>query len=154
VAVPHRAVVNCFHAFHALLDIDQDQEWLALTSIGFDIAALELLLPLTLGARVRITSLDRIVGPGGMCAVPIDAPIVQTTPYNWDLILRSGSLPPGAKALCGGEALPRRLAQQLARSTPAAWNVYGPTETTIWSTAWRIDSDRVTIGQPILNTSL
>jgi amino acid adenylation domain-containing protein len=154
VAVPHQAVVNCFQAFRQLLDLDRGAEWIALTSLGFDIAALELLCPLTAGARIRVTSLERILTAASKRTLSSRSLVIQTTPHNLDLLVRNGAIPHGAKVLCGGESLPRQLARQLAEITPTAWNVYGPTETAIWSSAWQIHSDRVAIGRPILNTRI
>ena len=101
VAVPHGAVVNCFEAFKQLLDLSGDEEFTALTAISFDIASLELLFPLTLGASIRITSLDRVLRRKSKSGNAARTSVWQTTPHTWDLLFRNNSLPDGAKALCG-----------------------------------------------------
>ena len=154
VAVPHIGVVNCLRAFHEKLGLNGTEVWVALTSLSFDIAVLEILLPLAAGIRLWITSVDRMLTPAVKRALLARPAVVQTTPHTWELLLHHDAIPPNVKALCGGEAMPAELSRQLIRHTEAAWNVYGPTETTIWSAIWRLDSDRITIGQPIANTRI
>jgi len=82
---------------------------------------------------------------------------MQATPVTWRMMLEAGwKGTPGLKILCGGEAMPRDLAERLARSGKSLWNVYGPTETTIWSTLdeVNVNGDPITIGRPIANTTI
>ena len=82
---------------------------------------------------------------------------MQATPATWRLLLAAGWRGnPDLKVLCGGEALPRDLAVALLGSVGQLWNMYGPTETTIWSTAARVEnsSQRLPIGRPIANTQV
>ena len=133
---------------------------LAVTTISFDIAGLELYLPLAVGGRVVLAS--RAVAADGkrLAALLHDsgATVMQATPATWRLLLASGwTGEPGLKALCGGEALPAELARELLPRVGSLWNVYGPTETTIWSALQPVTSPGeggVPIGLPIANTAL
>jgi acyl-CoA synthetase (AMP-forming)/AMP-acid ligase II/aryl carrier-like protein len=130
---------------------------LAVTTISFDIAALELFLPLTVGAHVVIAS--RETGADGHALLEqlttSEATIVQATPSTWRMLLEAGfASHPGLKLLAGGEALTRELADRLLAGGGRLWNMYGPTETTIWSSCREIlaDDATITIGRPIRNT--
>jgi len=156
VSVSHRALVNLLLDMRDRLDSGPGSVWLALTSLGFDISLLELLLPLISGARL-------VVAPGGagrdgaLVAGLIERHAVthvQATPSGWQVLLAAGLDEPRLTALAGGEALPLPLAAELRRRVGRLFNVYGPTETTIWSTAWPVppDPETVQIGAPLANT--
>ncbi|MET0399319.1 MAG: non-ribosomal peptide synthase/polyketide synthase [Longimicrobiaceae bacterium] len=157
VAVPHRAVVNFLESMRAAPGLAAGDTLLAVTTLAFDIAALELLLPLTTGARVAIAS-RATASDGTRLGAEIaasGATVVQATPATWRMLLEAGwEGSPGLKVLCGGEALPRELADRLAARCGELWNLYGPTETTIWSTIRRVEPGEgaVPIGTPIANT--
>jgi amino acid adenylation domain-containing protein/FkbM family methyltransferase len=159
VMVHHRAVVNLLASMQERLQLAPDDRLLAVTSLSFDIAALELFLPLTVGASVRIVP-SETVSDGYRLAALVDrsaATIMQATPSMWRLVLQAGwNGNPHLVMLCGGEPLPRRLAAELLPRGAALWNVYGPTETTIWSAMHRVTADAATvpIGRPIANTQL
>ncbi|MBB5868896.1 amino acid adenylation domain-containing protein [Allocatelliglobosispora scoriae] len=128
--------------------------WLALTSPAFDISALELLLPLITGGRLVLAppelardavALHRLIADHGVTHV-------QATPSGWQLLLEGGRLPGLRVALAGGEALPAALASVLRGEADRLVNVYGPTETTIWSTMDDVGDGDVTVGRPIANT--
>ena len=115
---------------------------LAVTTLSFDIAGLEVWLPLSVGARVVFASRSDVLDGERLIALVAEHRIrvMQATPATFRLMLDAGWT--GArdlKLLCGGEALPRDLAATLASRVFALWNMYGPTETTIWSTAGRVD---------------
>ena len=159
VEVGHEALSNLLLSMAERPGLTKDDVLLAVTTIGFDIAALELLLPLTVGARVVIThreeAADGFALLGRLQTHGIT--VFQTTPATWGMLLEAGFRSwPGLKMLCGGEALPRTLADRLLQGGGTLWNMYGPTETTIWSAAGQLfdDGGPVTIGEPILNTSL
>ncbi|HEX5760993.1 MAG TPA: amino acid adenylation domain-containing protein, partial [Thermoanaerobaculia bacterium] len=162
VQVPHGALLNF------LLSMQQDpgfaagEALLAVTTLSFDIAGLELLLPLIAGGRVELATrhdasdgerLQRRLAESG-------ATVLQATPATWRLLLEADW--PGDRrlvALCGGEALPGDLAAQLIGRVGALWNMYGPTETTIWSAARRVRAEEVgeatvPVGGAIANTRL
>ncbi|BCL80823.1 non-ribosomal peptide synthetase [Ktedonobacteria bacterium brp13] len=157
--ISHRAVVNFFTSMVREPGIGKQDVVLAVTSFSFDIAALELLLPLTIGACISIV--DRQVAADGLAlanALEVSAAtIFQATPSTWRMLLLSEwSGHPQLKMLCGGEALPVDLADQLLSKGGQLWNMYGPTETTIWSSIYRIQQheERLSIGSAIDNTQL
>jgi hypothetical protein len=129
----------------------------AVTTLSFDIAGLELYLPLTVGGRLVIASRE-IASDGcrlGALITEVGATVMQATPATWRLFLEADWLGNRQlRILCGGEALPRALANQLLERCGSLWNMYGPTETTIWSTTKKIDSEEgpVYLGQPLANT--
>jgi amino acid adenylation domain-containing protein len=137
--------------------IGSEDSLLAVTTIAFDIAGLELLLPLTLGARVVVAD-DEIARDRKRLTARLetgDITAMQATPATWQMLLDAGWR--GArhfKALVGGERLPRALANSILDRVGTLWNLYGPTETTIWSTCSQIlaDSAAISIGRPIANT--
>jgi acyl-CoA synthetase (AMP-forming)/AMP-acid ligase II/acyl carrier protein len=139
--------------------MSSDDVLLAVTTFTFDISILEILLPLAAGGRAVIASADTCTD-GRELNELIDrsmATLLQATPATWQLLLESGwRARKGLKALCGGEALPEALAHRLVPEVGEVWNMYGPTETTIWSTCYKLDNvqDFVPIGRPIDNTSI
>jgi acyl-coenzyme A synthetase/AMP-(fatty) acid ligase len=132
---------------------------LAVTTLSFDIAALELSLPLCVGGRVVIATRDVTADGGKLLALLASsgATVMQATPATWRLLLEAGWAGPAPrKVLCGGEALPRDLAEALLARAAEVWNMYGPTETTVWSAAGPVAAGPgpVTVGPPIANTEL
>ena len=159
VEVEHRQLVNLLCSMARTLRVDPSDRLLAVTSISFDIAGLEIWLPLLCGARLCIASREEIVDADLLrqALARSRATILQATPVTWRALLASGWCGGGHfKALVGGEALPADLAQMLVSKCGEAWNLYGPTETTIWSSAWRLPDpvERVRVGKPIANTEL
>jgi non-ribosomal peptide synthetase component F len=132
---------------------------LAVTTPSFDIAGLELWLPLSVGGKVLIASRQDTLD-GRRLAGLLDehgVTMLQATPATWRLILESGwEGKSDLIALCGGEAMPLGLAKSLGPRVSALWNMYGPTETTIWSTTYRVTGDEsvIPIGGPIANTRI
>jgi len=159
VCVSHRAVVNLLRAMSREPGLGPDDRLLAVTSVAFDIAALELFLPLVNGATLVMSSVQASAD-GAKLLQSIAArniTLMQATPATWRLLIEAGWKRERApiKALCGGEALPQDLAAQLLARSDSVWNLYGPTETTIWSALWQVAPDRpVMIGKPIANTQL
>jgi amino acid adenylation domain-containing protein len=159
VQVTHGSVVNFLHSMQREPGITPDDVIPAITTLCFDIAALELFLPLVSGARVEIVSRQTASNGEALAALlhRTGATVVQATPATWRLLLHAGWRGrAGLKILCGGEALPRSLADQLLATGGELWNLYGPTETTIWSTQHRVESGAgpVSIGRPIANTQV
>ncbi|HEV3073508.1 MAG TPA: non-ribosomal peptide synthase/polyketide synthase, partial [Thermoanaerobaculia bacterium] len=144
VGLPHRAVVNFLRSMAerpGLGDRSRPPVVPALTTLGFDIAGLEIYLPLALGGRIEVVSAEEAADGHRLAARLADASAtaMQATPATWRLLLDSGwQGQPGLVALCGGEALPRELAAALLARGVELWNVYGPTETAIWSAARRV----------------
>ncbi|MFD0319164.1 non-ribosomal peptide synthetase [Streptomyces flavalbus] len=158
VVVPHRALTNLLHATARTPGLTADDVLAAVTTVSFDIAALELFLPLVTGARVEVVPADE-AADGERLAARLDAcgaTVLQATPSTFRLLLDAGWRPGGRRftVLCGGEALPSDLAAALAATGADVWNMYGPSETTVWSTAHRVrgDEDPVPLGRPLANT--
>ena len=159
VELEHRSVVNFLSSLREVPGIGADDRLLAVTTLSFDIAGLELYLPLAVGARVVIASrtlaadgraLARAIGQQGIT-------VMQATPATWRLLLEDDwPGQPAMRIFCGGETLPRDLAERLLPRCAALWNLYGPTETTIWSTLFQVQSGTgpVPIGRAIAHTDI
>ncbi|UWZ39428.1 amino acid adenylation domain-containing protein [Dactylosporangium roseum] len=157
VRLTHANLDNVVRHFADLLPVGAEDAMVWLTTMAFDISALELWLPLTCGSRVVVVPDQARVLPESLFEA-IDrerVTIVQATPTTWRLVAPlAGSRLAGLRVLCGGEPLPPSLARQLIASGCRLFNVYGPTETTIWSTVAEImpGQSELTIGRPIANT--
>lgn len=155
--VPHAALTNFLLAMAETLGVTSGDRLLAITTHSFDIAALELYLPLITGGQVCVGESATAADATLLAEKVADwrPTIMQATPATWAMLVRVGwRNTEGVKVLCGGEALPDALKDQLV-ARGEAWNLYGPTETTIWSAAKRLRSEEpVTIGSPIANTQL
>ncbi len=159
VALPQDAVCNFLASMRDVPSMHGNDKLLAVTTLSFDIAVLELFLPLTIGANVVLATRDEIMDGEVLSRKLTDERItvLQATPTTWHLLLDAGwRAPAGFKALCGGEALPPALAKALLEQNIELWNMYGPTETTVWSTCWRITdaTQKISIGTPIANTQV
>ena len=161
VAVEHGALSNLLLSMQQTPGLTADDTWIAVTTLAFDISALELLLPLMTGAKLVVAT-DAQVLDGTLLLGLIErsqsdtgATILQATPGAWRILIDAGwTSATRLKILCGGEALPRDLADKLLERSDNVWNVYGPTETTIWSSATPVEAGTgpLRIGQPIANT--
>jgi amino acid adenylation domain-containing protein len=159
VTVPRGALANFLGSMRREPGLAPSDVLAAVTTISFDIAGLELYLPLIVGARIELVSRET-ANDGMALAEQLDtygATVLQATPATWRLLLEAGWRPARPlRAFCGGEPLPRDLADTLLRHVQELWNLYGPTETTIWSTLERVgpSPEPVTIGKPIANTQV
>ncbi|MFF4343733.1 amino acid adenylation domain-containing protein [Kitasatospora sp. NPDC001540] len=159
VEVPHAALANVLAALRERLGSGAGDRWLGLTSLSFDISAVELFLPLTTGGRVVLAPAEEHRDGPALLELLRDERVthVQATPSGWRLLLDAG-LPgpaPGLTALTGGEALPAPLAAELTAATARLVNVYGPTEATVWSTLAdpAVGGDgAVSLGDPLAGT--
>jgi amino acid adenylation domain-containing protein len=160
VMVEHSALVNLLSDMSSRLELTSTDKLLALTTLSFDIAALELYLPLITGSQIIL--INRNTANNGETLVQklaeAQITIMQATPATWKLLLQSGwhQLTP-LTILCGGEALPRQLGQTLLKNSQQLWNVYGPTETTIWSSIHNVTQSPEKpqlVGSPIANTQI
>lgn len=158
VAVPHRAFLNFIASMRRYPGIQADDILVAVTTLSFDIAGLELHLPLAVGATVVIASADQAADGVELLQLlqRSNATFMQATPSTWRLLLNAGFAPARSfKILCGGEAFPADLAAQLTSLSDQVFNMYGPTETTVWSTVDKLEHGQpLTIGKPIDNTEI
>lgn len=159
VQICHSAVVNFLTSMSQKPGLDTHDVLLAITTISFDIAALELYLPLIVGAKIILVN-QEIASDAAQLIKAIaqsGATVMQATPATWRLLLAAGWQGNSElKILCGGEAMPRNLANQLLKRSAEVWNMYGPTETTIWSAVYQVEAGNtsIPIGRPIANTQI
>jgi amino acid adenylation domain-containing protein len=157
VVVLQRGVANFLRSMAHTPGMRAGDRILAVTTLSFDIAVLELLLPLCVGAEIVLAQRTDVID-GAALSKLINVhrvSLMQATPSTWHLLLEAGfQAPTGFRALCGGEALSPALAARLLKAQVAElWNMYGPTETTVWSTVSRVtDPDRIDVGRPIDDT--
>lgn len=159
VQVSHASVVNLLASMSKEPGITESDRLLFITTICFDISMLELFLPLVNGATVIMASrLDAMDGLKlSILIEKQNITIMQATPTTWDMLINAEWVgKKDLKILCGGEALSRELANQLLERGSAVWNLYGPTETTIWSMIHKVEASAgvVPIGKPIHNTQI
>lgn len=159
VMISHRNAVNFLQSMATRPGLCRDDKLLAVTTISFDIAVLELYLPLIMGAQVLIASRETAIdGEKLIGHIEQDGiTYLQATPMTWRLMLACGwQGNPNLKMLCGGEPFPRDLVESLWGKVDSQWNMYGPTETTVWSTCFQIrdPQEPLYIGQPIANTQV
>ena len=156
VEIEHCAVVNMLASMRRWPGLVAEDTMLAITTLAFDIAVLEIFLPLVCGARVVIAARET-VGDGVALTGLIErsgASVMQATPATLRMLLDAGwSGAPRLNVLCGGEAWTAELASQLLPRCGSLWNMYGPTETTVWSAVTKVEAGRpIVIGPPIANT--
>ncbi|MDJ0706015.1 MAG: amino acid adenylation domain-containing protein [Leptolyngbyaceae cyanobacterium MO_188.B28] len=159
VQISHRALVNFLTAMEQQVGVTAHDVLLAVTTLSFDIAGLELFLPLIAGACTVLVS--REVSSDGRQLLQwlnsTNPTLMQATPATWRMLLEAGwQGSDQLKILCGGEALSAQLAQQLQPQGMALINLYGPTETTIWSAIYRVEpnDESPAIGRPLANTEM
>lgn len=176
VQIQHRALINLLWSMRSQPGLGPEDTLVSVTTVSFDIAALELFLPLIVGARLVVAQEEETADGDALLRLlrRHSATVMQATPVTWQILLAAGWRapdrtpqcgdggrmsrfePPGPalKMLCGGEAMTRTLAEQLLLHGGELWNLYGPTETAIWSSALRVEpgAGPVLIGPPIANT--
>lgn len=160
VQLQHSGVVNFLSSMQRDFHITTQDSLLAVTTLSFDIAVLEIFLPLITGARLHMLSQETTTNGDelGRALSVFHPTMMQATPATWNMLLDTG-MPTihHLTILCTGEAMPHHLLEQLMAKKPAAiWNLYGPTETTIWSSTQKMTSASlpITIGRPIANTQM
>jgi amino acid adenylation domain-containing protein len=159
VEIQHRAFVNLLASVREWPGLNSGDVFIAITTISFDIAGVEIFLPLVTGAKLVLLNRDD-AGDGFRIIHHLEkqkATVLQATPPTWRMLLDAKwAGTPGLKMICTGEALPRDLADALIPRGGELWNMYGPTETTVWSSGVKVPPSpaRITIGRPIANTQL
>ncbi|MEH1924782.1 MAG: amino acid adenylation domain-containing protein [Nostoc sp.] len=157
VQIQHQSAVNLLNAVAQEPGLTAEDTLLSVTSLSFDIAVSEIFLPLSVGAKLVLVSRE-VAADGTKLLKTLTtsgATFMQPTPVTWRLLLAAGwAGSPQLKMISTGEALPRDLANQLLPKGACLWNLYGPTETTIWSTGYKVTTANKTIdiGCPLVNT--
>ncbi|WP_433206346.1 amino acid adenylation domain-containing protein [Dactylosporangium sp. CS-047395] len=157
VVVTRENLVNFLLAMREEIPLAASDRLVAVTTVSFDISGLELFLPLLSGAAVVLAAKETVQDPEALAALVrrTGATVVQATPTLWRALIEApggAAALSGLRVLVGGEALPPDLAAALRKHAAEVTNLYGPTETTIWSTAYRLTDDTVSVGRPIWNT--
>ena len=159
VEITRSAFANFMRSMAREPGLTESDRLLAVSTTSFDIAGLELFLPLYVGATTIIADRATVMDPRRL-RVRLESEgitLLQATPATWRLLLEAGWRGhPGLRMLCGGEALSAALADRLLEGGGELWNMYGPTETTVWSSLHRIRPgyDRISIGKPIDHTQI
>jgi amino acid adenylation domain-containing protein len=159
VVVSHGALANFLSSMRVRPGLSASDVLAAVTTVSFDIAGLELYLPVIVGARIELVS-KQVATDGATLAELLDksgATLLQATPATWRMLIEAGwQGNKRCRALCGGEAVSRSLADAILERVSELWNMYGPTETTIWSTVEQVErgSAPINIGRPIANTQV
>ena len=160
VMIEHHSMLNLLAGMQKVLALNERDQMLAVTTISFDISIMELFLPLISGATVIIADAGSVRDASLLINLisKTKPSIMQATPSTWHMLTESAwPIDQKLKTICsGGESLSKELATKLLSRCEALYNLYGPTETTIWSSYKRISSytDIITIGQPISNTEI
>ena len=157
VMIPRRALVNFLLSMAETPGMAASDTLLAVTTTSFDISILEFLLPLVCGAQIVMATAEQAADARELqttAAQQHAVTVMQATPTTWRMLLESGwEGKSDLRIFCGGEALTADLARQLLPRCRELWNMYGPTETTIWSSTERVTSaDQISLGLPIANT--
>jgi amino acid adenylation domain-containing protein len=157
VAVPRGALTNLLWCMRDWLGLTASDRLLAVTTISFDIAGLDMWGPLLVGACMVIASREEAMDGESLQGLldRHDITFLQATPITWRLLSEAGWKGSSRlQSVCTGEAMPRDLAATLAPMVGRLWNLYGPTETTIWSTGYLVRDGKqpILIGRPVANT--
>ncbi|KAJ6439257.1 hypothetical protein O9K51_07142 [Purpureocillium lavendulum] len=159
VEISHGALCNLLLSMQKILQCTSEDRLLAVTTVTFDIAALELFLPLICGATTVIAEAQQVKDISALRGMLKSQGItmMQATPASWQMLLDSGwqGHPSLGKILCGGEAMSEQLGARLLECGGTVWNLYGPTEATVWASVWRVrPAEHVIIGKPLANYQL
>ena len=154
VQIPHRAVVIFLCSMKKKPGLSEHDTLLAVTSLSFDIAVLEIFLPLITGAKLILATQEETID-GSKLIEKINtsnATVMQATPATWRMLVElDWQGMKTLKVLCGGEALPLGLAEQLLPKCASLWNMYGPTETTVWSAISKVEPNEEVIAWSIIH---
>ncbi|KAK0610815.1 polyketide synthase [Immersiella caudata] len=159
VEVTHSNVVNLLRSLQKDPGCAPTDRLLAITTVSFDMSLVEIFLPLVAGATVIFAEANDVRDPSALVSLMKrhEVTIMQGTPAMWQMLLDSGwkGQPRLQKAFCGGEALSQTLAERLLECSDSVWNMYGPTEVTVYASIWRVKSgESVVIGRPVENYHL
>ncbi len=142
VQVPHRALVNFLESMGRSPGLSPEDTLLAITTLSFDMAVPEVLLPLVTGGRIAIAPAEAVADGEALVSLleSSGATVLQATPTTWRLLIEAGwQGTPGLRGFIGAEAVLRELADRILDRGVELWTFYGPTETTVWSTFTRVE---------------
>jgi amino acid adenylation domain-containing protein len=164
VAVPRSGLKNILLGMALQTGLARHDRLLAVTTLSFDISLIEVFMPLVCGATVVVATRDQVVDGKALMDLIEQEQItfLQATPSGWRVLFEAGWVGgrPGFKGLVGGESLAPELALRMVRACSAVWNGYGPTETSIYSTCWKVEGllntppTQISIGTPVANTTI
>ncbi|KAK4447373.1 hypothetical protein QBC34DRAFT_382330 [Podospora aff. communis PSN243] len=159
VEVTHSNVNNLLRSLQNDPGCAPTDRLLAITTVSFDMSVVEIFLPLITGATVVLAKTDEVKDPSALVSLMkrYEVTMMQGTPAIWQMLLDSGwqGEPRLHKIFCGGEALSRALADRLSDCADSVWNMYGPTEVTVYASIWRVKSgESIAIGRPVENYHL
>ncbi|MEO8231842.1 MAG: amino acid adenylation domain-containing protein [Ignavibacteriota bacterium] len=155
VQIRNKSLVNFLLSMKESPGMTSKDSLLAVTTLSFDISGLEIYLPLISGAKLVLSSKKETIDGVLLLEKLKNVTVMQATPATWKLLLESGwNEKLKLKALCGGESLSRNLADRILERVDELWNMYGPTETTIWSSCYKVEKGNgiIHLGRPIANT--
>jgi len=159
VQIAHTGVINLLNSMTKKLGLTSEDVSGAIASMAFDISVAEIFLPLSLGGKVVVITREVVLDGKQLSATLTNAgiTIMQTTPATWEILLKShwqGSNK--LKVICGGEALTQKLAKDLQNKCASLWNIYGPTENSVWSSIYQVESPEtvIPIGKPFANIEI
>ena len=156
VQIEHRSFVNLLHSMRQWPSLDPSDVLVAVTTLSFDMAEVELFLPLVVGAQVVVATREVAMDARalGELVTASGGTVVQATPVTWRMLVEADWRGHGVKAFTGGEPLAPDLATEMLARVREVYNLYGPTETTVYSTGIQIESaEGITIGRPLGNTT-
>ncbi|MEO1558214.1 MAG: amino acid adenylation domain-containing protein, partial [Cyanobacteria bacterium J06632_19] len=157
VEITHGSVVNLLHSIATNPGLNAEDRSIAVTSISFDVSVPEIYGPLTVGGRVAIASREATKDPAQLMELLAkqNATVMSATPATWRMLLEAGWRgSPNLRIISTGESLSRELADKLLEKCASLWNLYGPTEITVWATLYQVKpgEEAVSIGRPLGNT--
>jgi amino acid adenylation domain-containing protein len=157
VEISHQSLLNFLLSIQEVPSLNEKDLLFSVTTQSFDISNLEFFAPLLVGATVYVADKNMLVEPLSVIngIKEAQATILQATPSFYQMLLNAGwKGDKKLKLFCGGDSLSESLAEQLIKSCGEVWNLYGPTETTIWSSCKRVTTakDANNIGRPLQNT--
>ena len=159
VQLEHRNVVNFIHSVRRLFELNESDTYLGVASMSFDASVLDFYLPLSVGARLVIIDADTTRDPHALAKQMHDAHVtaMHATPSTWRSLIDAGwAGDKGMKIFSGGEALPWDVAKELIPRCASLWNLYGPTETAVYSAIHKIAASdgTVLVGRPVNDTQI
>jgi amino acid adenylation domain-containing protein len=148
VEIEHRTVVALVQAMATAPGFTADDTLIAVTRVTFDMSVADWFVPLMLGGRLVVVPFEVASDPRQLAAAigTAGATVMQATPTTWRALLEAGwQGSPDLRILCGGEAMTGDLAGRLLSRCGELWNMFGPTETTVWSTGYRVEQAETVI---------